>query len=112
MAYDPVSRQVLMFGGLAEPLVPLDDTWTWDGATWTERHPGTSPPARWGARMAHDPARGEVVLFGGYGLNDTWIWNGTSWMQQTPPISPPLQGEVPGLAFDAFYQARRSVQSR
>jgi hypothetical protein len=51
--------------------------------------------------MVSDPARREVVMFGGYGFNDTWVWDGTDWVEQDPPISPPPQGEVPGLAFDA-----------
>ena len=42
-------------------------TWTWDGTTWTQQHPATSPPARDEASMAYDAATGTVVLFGGNG---------------------------------------------
>src|SRR5205823_5470207 len=52
----------------------LNDTWIWDGTTWTEQHPRTSPPARAGAVLARGPRR-QLVLFSGGGLethDDTW----------------------------------------
>lgn len=58
----------------------LGGTWTWNGFTWTKRHPATSPDARGGASMAYDAATGTVVLFGGVlsdgtGVyDDTWTW--------------------------------------
>lgn len=59
-------------------------------ATWTQQHPATSPPGRFGASMAYDRATGDMVLFGGLGdaggllgsLGDTWTWNGTTWAQE------------------------------
>lgn len=87
MAYDPATTTDVL----------LDDgqTWTWDGSTWTQLHPVTSPPARVEGAMAFDSATGKIVLFGGgttdarsY-LGDTWTWDGTNWTQQTPAQSPP-----------------------
>jgi hypothetical protein len=56
----------------------LGDTWTWNGATWTELSPATSPPARASAVLASDPATGQLVLFGGNSTNgnlaDTWAY--------------------------------------
>ena len=53
-------------------------TWTWDGSTWTQQHPATSPSARSGASMAYDAATGNAVMFGGRGDNGfpstTWTW--------------------------------------
>jgi len=61
----------------------LNDTWTWDGATWTQQHPLKSPSARTGAAMATLGDR--VILFGGEGdlgwLGDTWAWDGSNWTQ-------------------------------
>jgi hypothetical protein len=59
----------------------LDDTWTWNGSTWTQQAPATSPPARVGASMAYDATASDIVLFGGYGTgdiypNDTRTWGG------------------------------------
>ncbi len=45
--------------------------------------------------MAYDPARAQVVLFGGAGssgnLADTWVWDGNNWTQKNPTNSPPAQ---------------------
>jgi hypothetical protein len=44
--------------------------------------------------MAFDVARGQTVLFGGYGnsyLNDTWTWNGLDWTLHSPSSSPPVR---------------------
>jgi N-acetylneuraminic acid mutarotase len=77
---------VVMFGGYDPDNFNdyfLADTWTWDGAAWTQQFaPG--PGARYGAAMA--TLSGQVVLFGGTGsskefLDDTWTWDGTSWTQ-------------------------------
>jgi hypothetical protein len=91
MAYDSASGSVVLFGGTGVGGL-LGDTWTWDGTTWTQQTPATSPPARYSASMAYDSASGSVVLFGGSGsggaLSDTWTWNGTTWTQQTPATSP------------------------
>jgi hypothetical protein len=92
MAYDPASNQLILFGGDGGGIGFLNDTWNWNGTTWTQvadsgdagcynTCPG-SPQARSGAAMAYDPAIGKLVLFGGLGpLNDTWTWDGTSWTQ-------------------------------
>jgi len=74
----------VLFGGLDANSKVLGDTWTWDGTTWTQKSPDTSPPARAGAAMAYDTGHQQVVLFGGWigsknVLGDTWTWNGTDW---------------------------------
>jgi hypothetical protein len=77
MAYDAATGTVVLFGGFN--LRDLGGTWVWDGSTWTQQHPTTSPPARWLAPMTYDAATGTVVLFGGdpqtgNDLGDTWVW--------------------------------------
>jgi hypothetical protein len=96
MAYDPSSGQVVLFGGHGSKNNTLNDTWTWNGTTWTQLSPATSPPSRLNAAMAYDANSGQLVLFGGLNnngngtslLGDTWTWNGTTWTQQTPATSP------------------------
>jgi hypothetical protein len=94
MVYDTATGQLLLFGGSSHPFSGggyLGDTWTWDGTTWTQLHPATSPPARHNADMIYDAASNEVILFGGYDghyLNDTWAWDGTTWTQLHPATSP------------------------
>ena len=94
MAYDPATGATVLFGGSS-----TNDTWTWNGSTWTRQFPATSPEARTDASMAYDASIGKIVLFGGEGfsasgpplLDDTWIWSGTDWIQQSPTISPPAR---------------------
>ena len=90
MAYDPATGNTVLFGGAGSG--HFGDTWTWNGATWTQQNPATSPSVRYGASMTYDPTTGNLVLFGGYdgstALNDTWTWDGTTWTQQHPAASP------------------------
>ncbi len=69
-----------------------------------ELSPASSPPARAGARLAFDPATGQIILFGGDGYSgpfgDTWAWNGTDWSQLAPASSPPAR-DYASMAFDA-----------
>jgi hypothetical protein len=91
MAYDTATGGIVLFGGSANSN-DLNDTWTFNGTTWAQLSPTTSPPARAYASMAYDPATGGVVLFGGSGtssdLSDTWTFNGTTWAQLSPATSP------------------------
>jgi hypothetical protein len=96
MAYDPISRKIVLFGGYGD-FGPANDTWTWDGATWTQAASPVSPLARSGHAMAADPVSGGVVLFGGISgegvpvwLSDTWVWIGGEWHQKlvaSPPAA-------------------------
>ncbi|MEZ4365890.1 MAG: hypothetical protein R2939_06335 [Kofleriaceae bacterium] len=83
LAYDRARGVVVLFGGVAGSLsTVLNDTWLWDGTTWIDASPATSPPTRFDATMAYDRVRDQVVLFGGFGagsLGDTWGWDGTDW---------------------------------
>jgi hypothetical protein len=88
LAYDPLRRRVVLFGGSTVPgssADALDDTWEWDGARWTQAVPlGASPPRRSGHVLFFDARRGTVVLFGGSGsggscLDDLWEWDGVRW---------------------------------
>lgn len=98
IAYDAVAKNVVLFGGdTGNGDVEYNDTWTWDGATWTEQSPSTSPPARVDGAIAFDPVLGGVVLFGGFSqsyvdsLNDTWLWDGSNWTETQPIRSPPAR---------------------
>ncbi len=95
MATEP-NGNVILFGGYApNGSSHFDDTWIWDGSTWTDVTPVNSPPARAFAPMVYDSTNGNVVLFGGNGdsghLNDTWIWDGTTWTEAVPVNSPPTR---------------------
>jgi hypothetical protein len=99
VAYDPVSGNVVVFGGKTEfPPATLGDTWTWDGSQWTQQHPATSPTPRHLATMAYDPGSKKVLLFGGLTTDqwstETWSWDGSTWTQLAPSARPPAVAYV------------------
>jgi len=107
MTYDAATGKMVLFGGWngSASYVVFGDTWTWNGTTWTQQHPATSPSARFWGAMAYDAATRTVVLFGGADgggnvLGDTWTWNGTTWTQQHPATSPPARAGAM-MAYDA-----------
>src|SRR2546423_5282074 len=99
MSFDVSRRVALLFGG-GRGNTLLGDAWIWDGRTWTVRHPATSPTARSGAAIAHDPVSTATVLFGGTDRilrvpgttynTDTWLWDGCNWALQKGVIHPAL----------------------
>jgi hypothetical protein len=108
MAYDSMRGRAVLFGGsgIDENGVAmlLGDTWEWDGRRWFLVTPlGLPPPARSGASMAFDAARGVVMLFGGASSagarQDTWTWDGAVWNEVAPAQSPPARTGA-GMAYD------------
>jgi hypothetical protein len=92
MAHDQARQRIALFGGVDASAGPVGDTWEWDGATWVQQYPATSPSARASA-MAYDAVRQRVMLFGGRNastspLGDTWEWDGGNWTQRNPVASP------------------------
>lgn len=96
----------ILFGGDDNnPGQPLsNETWTWDGSTWTQLSPATSPPGRYGGSLWFDSTTGNMVLFGGQRidgkLNDTWTWDGTNWTEMAPSTEPAPRFSA-GMAFDS-----------
>ncbi len=108
MLYDPVRKQIVMFGGYS-PTSPyqLNDTWVWNGTDWTQLNPAHSPPIRANAAAVFDAVNQVVVMFGGTNyqgeLNDTWVWDGTDWTQKFPLTSPPAR-DSQAMAYDPVRQ--------
>jgi len=97
MAYDSYSGRVFMFGGYSGPSpneggVLLNDTWAWNGTSWTQLTTALTPPGRDFGVMAPATVSGELILFGGAPgpIDDTWVWNSKprSWTQLDPADSP------------------------
>jgi putative cell wall-binding protein len=100
-AFDPATGQLVLYGGAGGffpgKLAVDDDTWTFDGASWSKHVTSVTPGEQdhlSGGRMAYDPASKQLVLFGGGGGDTvgTWTWNGSQWTQQHPAQSPVLPG--------------------
>ena len=93
IAYDDAAQDIVLFGGMTDDgTAYLNDTWTWDGDAWTQRHPAHSPEPRSQAAMVYDPTIEGLVLIGGFvqktltnnstflgPLDDVWKWDGADW---------------------------------
>jgi cysteine-rich repeat protein len=98
--YDPATRNVILFSGVDDSYLPIEDVWVLDPTNaWTDHsppHPGQAP-------FVVDAQHRLVVL----PIGGSWIQNGTTW---TPLASGPTTGAiatyVPALsatvAYDAF----------
>ncbi len=109
MAYDSARGVTVLFGGYTgtpvdEPAGWNNETWEWDGTTWTQRLVSGPSPRMWHA-MAYDSKRGVVVLFGGTVItgngfdNETWEWNGIAWTQR--PVTGPSARAKHAMAFNS-----------
>jgi hypothetical protein len=110
MSYDAALSADVLFGGVTDHgLAPsANDTWSWNGRSWTQAHPLISPSARTAASMAYDSASRQLLLFGGGNSNedgslatqsDTWSWTGRSWLQLHPGANP-LARLAASMAYD------------
>jgi len=132
MDYDAMHHQVVLFGGVQVPSTGtnagaqnsyrfLNDTWSFDGSTWTQHRQARSPGARAGAVMVYDAAIQRMVLFGGtnsaqqwaghfqdsgptassgQALSDTWLWNGSTWTASHGAVGPAAR-QLASATYDA-----------
>ena len=101
MAYDPISRRLIMFGGCGDSGALLDDTWAYDPVAnaWTELKPCGHAAGCRAARtsMAHDPTSGRLIMFAGLDsvgavLDDTWAYDpaANTWTELEPSGTQPV----------------------
>ena len=88
MAYDSARGVTVIHGGYDGQTAggKDDETWEWDGTTWTFRS-DSGPGLMWLHAMSYDSARGVTVLLED-GSPDTWEWDGTSWTLRTSVGAP------------------------
>jgi hypothetical protein len=90
MAFDPARNQIVLFGGnLFHTIGQTNDTWVWDGATWTQKFPNAQMPRTQGHVLATN-VNGNGVIYlavtlGGSGSGTFRIWDGTNWTQGNLP---------------------------
>lgn len=70
MAYDPVNKKVILFGG-DQLDQTVADTWVFDGKQWEQKRPALSPSPRAGHAMLWLPKAKKMLLLGGYTVNST-----------------------------------------
>jgi hypothetical protein len=89
MAFDRRHGTLVLFGG-QRGTTAFGDTWVWNGSAWSGiPTPADGPAKRGGHVMAWDPAREQVVMFGGgfydgkvsHHHDDLWAWNGRAWVR-------------------------------
>jgi hypothetical protein len=139
MAWSPVTGQTLLFGGRAladfatghfrqvdvngspfpENMTAdlMNDTWAYDGASWTAVPTGTPPPPREGAQLVYDPTRNVFVLVGGHSADETapkvdrlgiWEFDGVDWTQKLAPADATQPVSIATRrATSAFYNPSR-----
>ena len=121
MAYDPITRRTILFGGRNQQPggsanLFLNDIWAYEpiANTWTELKPaGVLPPGRLGHAMAYDSSTRRVIVFGGIGkrdpgdvsdtdFNDTWAYDPATnnWTELKPPGSLPEARHGCSMAYD------------
>jgi len=76
MAYDPVSRTTLLFGGGGWGIsTKFQDTWEWDGSNW-HKLSVSGPASRDNGALFWDPNLSAIVLSAGYNgselYSDSW----------------------------------------
>ncbi|MCG3173908.1 MAG: hypothetical protein GMKNLPBB_02119 [Myxococcota bacterium] len=83
MACDTERKVVVLYGGWNGETV-LNDTWEWNGASWTLVNTPSFPDGQSDHAMTYDSARRRVILHGSTSLQDkdvTWEWDGVNWTQ-------------------------------
>lgn len=83
MAYDPLRKVTVLFGGISGQST-FNDTWEWDGENWHFRSPSNTPSSRCCTHMFFDERRGKVVMSSGLQFpdnfwTDMWEWDGQDW---------------------------------
>ncbi len=85
--YDPSRGAVVIHGGQNghySGYTDLNDTWEWDGVSWTQRG-AASAPYRVSHALVFDPGMGRTLLYGGTtptspeGFRELLLWDGTAW---------------------------------
>ncbi|HZQ49755.1 MAG TPA: hypothetical protein VFB69_05565 [Candidatus Dormibacteraeota bacterium] len=108
IAYDPLTGQTIMFGGLPGSNA---ETWAWDGAGWQPIDKTAHPHGRFGATMAFDPELQGIVMIGGNpnaytdskvdaDMRATWLWRDGTWSRVATAHTPVPQN------YDFFWSGR------
>ena len=105
--FDQRSRRVMIVGGFRmsadsgrQRLVALQDTWAWDGRTWSRL--SARGAGRFFAALTLDPATGVPLRIAGESDSsyhgDMWKWNGVDWVLADSAAVAPRHN--PGVALD------------
>ncbi|MEQ9499329.1 MAG: hypothetical protein RIT81_20765 [Deltaproteobacteria bacterium] len=87
--YDSRSQRPTLIGGKGDlgPDSVLEDTWTWDGSTWTHTTLGTPDVDTGNLRVVEMVSEGRLLMFGGL-TGRTWFEEDGVWRDATPAPGP------------------------
>jgi hypothetical protein len=107
LAYDPITKTDVLFGGGpgGGPNPLFSDTWSWNGTNWTQLQPVHSPSPG-GAYATFDESLNAVVLLDWQG--NMWTWTGSDW-SATPSTSSEPRAHLVGAAFGYDPVSRRII---
>lgn len=78
MAYDPLGRELVLFGGLNSSFAWQGDSWSFSAGSWNLLAPSNAPSPRTDFGLALDPTGTTLLLVGGSTAgpneNDTWAY--------------------------------------
>jgi hypothetical protein len=101
LAGHPTRNEIVLFGGTDG--TPRNDTWIFDGTTWTPVNVPAAPGRRQGHALAFHPLTQRYVSFSGRGSSgywtDTLTFDGNTWSIANPTIAPSPRTEY-ALAYD------------
>ncbi len=111
LAFEPVSGLIVAYGGVPDytSANPFNDTWAFDGCTWTQLFPVGNPGTRFNAYLAQSPTPGRVVLFGGaitVGALAGTTWEldtqALTWTNMTPAGPSPSPRQLANTVYDSL----------
>ncbi|MCK5940768.1 MAG: hypothetical protein KAI24_02265 [Planctomycetes bacterium] len=103
LVYDLSRNVTVLYGGWGGAGF-TNDTWEWDGASWTQVTTANLPSPRDRFGMCYDLARSRVVLFGGISAqvsDETWEYDGVDWTLVPTATTPPAR-QKNYLAYDVL----------
>jgi hypothetical protein len=102
LVFDSARQRTVLFGGANSSGQATNQTWEWDGATWTQRQPPTSPPPMpYGLMVYHSSTQKTVLVSSAPASPGTWEYDGQTWTLrsiQTPAANYTYEYSI---AFDA-----------
>lgn len=111
-AYDAHRRVTVLYGGYG-PFGYVNDTWEWNGTTWTQKSPPHTPGKRSNHKMCYDSDRKRIYLWGGIGgelppisgqLADLWAYDGSDWVLLNNSLvahNSPYPTSTPEITYDS-----------
>lgn len=95
LAWNPLRRRVMAFGGLGN-----NETWEWDGATWAQLRPSVAPECGHQPSLVYDPTTRHMLLsctfVSSSSVPQLWSFDGVTWRQRpSPPTALRLLVDAP-----------------